>query len=152
MDNLEKLEKAVEEKAVASVVKASTDNPDYRKNAQLELSGKKVDIQELQSQIKEIKENKENNTEFDFEQTKEELAKVKEELKNVQMTDEALKGVLGQLCIFVEAILPEIQKTAGNHQSFFQIQQMVMIGKTLAAQPMPEAIKKELENAKSNKS
>lgn len=145
MDNLEELEKAVEEKVTQVVVKASTDNPEYRKEALQELSGKKVDLNEFRQQLKEVKENKENDTNFDLEQTK-------EELKNTQMTNEALKGVLGQLCTFVEAILPEIQKTAGNHQSFFQIQQMVMIGKTLAAQPMPEAIKKELENAKSNKS
>lgn len=141
MDNLEELEKAVEEKAVDSVVKASTDNPEYRKEALQELSGKKVDIKEFQEQLKEIKENK----------SVDEVAQLKEELKNTQMTNEALKGVLGQLCIFVEALLPEIQKSAGNHQSFFQIQQMVMIGKTLAAQPMPEAVQKELENAKANK-
>jgi len=141
MDNLEELEKAVEEKAVDSVVKASTDNPEYRKEALQELSGKKVDIKEFQEQLKEIKENK----------SVDEVTQLKEELKNTQMTNEALKGVLGQLCIFVEALLPEIQKSAGNHQSFFQIQQMVMIGKTLSAQPMPEAVQKELENAKANK-
>lgn len=150
MDNLEELEKSIIEKAVIdkvedSVVLSSTDNPEYRANAQMELSGKKVDIKEFQEQLKNIKEG------TTPESVEEQLKKVQEELKNTQMMNEALKGILGQLCTFVEAFLPEIQKTAGNHQSFFQIQQMVMIGKNLAMQEMPEAVKKELSNAKANR-
>ena len=112
------------------------DTSDERKEAQIALADKPVDIKNLKSQLKDIEEEKGLPSEID---------QLKEELKATQMTNEALKGVLGEFIKFTEAFLPEIEKTAGQHQSFFQMQQMVMVGKMLAGEPMPENIKKELE-------
>lgn len=116
------------------------DTVEERKEAQLALGEKDVDIKDLKSQLKQIKEEKVEQGEM-----KSDIEKLQEELKATQMTNEALKGVLGEFVKFTEAFLPEIQKTAGQHQSFFQIQQMVMIGKMLAGEPMPDNIKKDLE-------
>ena len=131
---------------LASKPMPKIDTADERKEAQLALGEKDVDIHDLKSQLKQIKEEQQLPE-------KSEVEKLQEELKQTQITNEALKGVLGEFIKFTELVLPEVQKTAGQHQSFFQIQQMVMIGKMLAGEPMPENIQNELgrKNEQSNK-
>ena len=131
---------------LASKPMPKIDTADERKEAQLALGEKDVDIHDLKSQLKQIKEEQQLPE-------KSEVEKLQEELKQTQITNEALKGVLGEFIKFTELVLPEVQKTAGQHQSFFQIQQMVMIGKMLAGEPMPEDIQNELgrKNEQSNK-
>ena len=122
---------------LASKPMPKIDTADERKEAQLALGEKDVDIHDLKSRLKQIKQEQQLPE-------KSEVEKLQEELKQTQITNEALKGVLSEFIKFAELVLPELQKTAGQHQSFFQIQQMVMIGKMLAGEPAPENIQKEL--------
>ena len=122
---------------IADMSLPKIDTPEQRARTQLALCDKEVDLNELKSKICEIKQEKGIHS-------PEEWKKLENELKTTQMTNEALKGILGQFVTFLDAFIPEIKNIAGEHQSFLQIQQMLIIGKMLANEPTPENIKKEL--------
>lgn len=155
MTDITQEEKEVLEKAVIDKCTEISENTKKidtaveRKEAQQALAKNKVDINEFKKEIADIKKEQTYSQEDGIIDIEEGLEKsLREELKNVQMTNEALKGILGQFVIFLEAFLPEIEKTAGDHKSFFQIQQMVMIAKVLSGEPMPEGLAKDIEKEK----
>lgn len=154
MTNITNEEKEILEEAVinkCSELSEKTkkiDTVEERKEAQQTLAKNKVDLAQFKKDIKDIKENQPAQEEGIIDIDRELTASIKEELRNVQMTNEALKGILGQFVIFLEAFLPVIEESGKDQKAFQQIQQLVMIAKVLSGEPMPESLAKDMEDSK----